>query len=92
MAKVVPDITTSVFDVFPKLETLKLQPNPSNGQFMIQNLADDELVKIYNTSAQEVQFSRKGEKLDILNATPGIYVVIVKADNGPARYGKLVVN
>ena len=71
--------STSINEI-DNTKEISIYPNPTNDNFIIQNLEGNEFIKVYTISGQQLfSFNSKGcqEKVDISNYKPGIYFVTI---------------
>jgi hypothetical protein len=75
---------------------IQVSPNPTNGILSINNLSNQEIVKlqVYNMQGQEViiQNNQSHRKLDLSPLKSGIYVLKVNFENGWIAVKRIVLN
>ena len=85
------DDTTTFIANWVDTPDLKLSPNPANGFFRI-NLPAGYNVLMYDTNGRCV-LTAKNDTVDVSNLKPGIYLVVVKKNNGKiAGVQKVVIH
>lgn len=89
--------TVGVNELVATSESVKVYPNPSNGEFtvLLQNVHDKSQIRVYNTLGEEVyagQLNSQTTQVNINSATTGLYLYRVTGRTGEKiADGKLLI-
>lgn len=71
---------------------LSIFPNPSNGVFLIEGIAKNDIVKITNALGELCEVKITNNKIDLSSHPNGVYLVVVNSSDGSYISTKMILN
>jgi len=82
---------TSHIKLVNKAKEISIFPNPSRGSIQFRTEIEElQIEKIFDANGSQVAFEQFGDKLNIFNLFPGLYILHFKAEDGK-RYSKRII-
>jgi len=86
------DTKVESFENTPKLNSVKVYPNPTSNYFKIDNDVNYDVVNLYNTNGQLINSFEKNDRYNIENLPNGVYFIMLKDNSGVVGQQKILKN